>query len=327
MHGVPVLLRCGDPGAARELRRDFARFVSSSKLHRPLRLEVSVGKPSEPPGVSWRGKDGAPYTLCDRGRRRFINYQDEGLASYDYAERKGAIVAESRDLAHELAHFAVLSRAGEELDIRGLHRAHALGFALGRSGALLLGPSGCGKSTIALAMLRSTRLRILSDDTPLIGRGLKLLPFPLRLSLRPSERMDGVPSRFLFRFQRRLYPPKLLVDWEAFEGRIAPSSALKLIFVARGKPEGRTPKVKPCPAPAAFRALFVHLVLGTEVPQMAEYLLNFRGKRFFRLSSIFLMRLKTALGAAARVPAFYFFPARDPEANAMFLGNMLAGRR
>ncbi len=66
------------------------------------------------------------------------------------------------------------------------------------------------------------------------------------------------------------------------------------------------------------------MVVGFGVPQMAEYMLNFRGRRPLKLAAILLRRLRTASRAAFALPAFHLAPSHDPEECAQVLEAFMA---
>ncbi|MGH7806575.1 MAG: hypothetical protein ACRENT_00610 [Thermodesulfobacteriota bacterium] len=97
------------------------------------------------------------------------------------------------DLLHEIVFLFILSTVGQYLDARGLH---ALGVSYNNRGILLILPSGGGKSTLGLELMRHPGFLLLGEDTPLIDRRGYILPFPLRLGVRP-EQDTGIPSQYL----------------------------------------------------------------------------------------------------------------------------------
>ena len=313
-YGLRVCVRSSNPETASRLRRDFSYFSASGDCRG---MSVRIAPAAEASGLPgdagrWRPQRGRGLVFHDEWPFRLIRFADRAYCRYDYRHRAVQIHADDQDLAHEIAHYAVLSRIGEELDVRGWHRVHALGFSLGDKGALALAPSGGGKSRLALAMLRRGKLDILSDDTPLLGFDLTLRAFPLRLGFREGQDLADVPESLQSVFRRLDYPPKRLVDIDFARGRIRPAAALRAIFIVASPRDGAT-TITPSSRSHALKALVSHLVIGSGVPQMAEYMLNFRGRRPLKLAAILLRRLRTASRAVFAAPAFFLAPSRDPE--------------
>src|SRR5262249_11546309 len=156
-----------------------------------LRLEAPpyAGLPSVPASVF------TPRNVSFmQGRTTYIDYFGQALAIFKRDEKHCVVYGNSMDLLHEIAYLFILSTGGDHLDRHGLHRVHALGVSYQNKGILLLLPSGGGKSTMALKVLRRPGFLLLGEDTPLIDRQGRVLPFPLRLGVRPGSD-TGVPAQ------------------------------------------------------------------------------------------------------------------------------------
>ncbi len=326
IYGAAACIRSREAGVVRSLERDFSFFRGKGPcggLSMTIRKNAALPEMNGNRGA-WRPRNGRRLLYRDEGSCRHIRFAGRATCLYDYMRNSAAVFADEHEIAHEIAHYAVLSRLGEDLDARGLHRVHALGFSRGSQGALYLAPSGGGKSRLALAMLRRTKLGILSDDTPLLGSDMALRAFPLRFAFDARESLDDIPPGFKRTFPRLDFPTKHLVDIDFAADRIRPAAALSAIFLARPFIDGRT-RILPASRWHAARALALHLVVGVGVPQMAEYMLNFRGRRPLRLGRILLRRLRVAARAALSIPAFWINPSRDPDECALSLDSFLAG--
>ena len=131
------------------------------------------------------------------------------------------IQGEDAAIVHEAAYLFLLSRIGEHLDALRLPRLHALGLT-GRQGAVaVMLPSGGGKSTLALHALEEGRVRLLSEDSPLLDRRGRLHPFPLRIGVNAVD-AALLPSDHVRRIERMEFHPKLALDLNAFRDRIEP---------------------------------------------------------------------------------------------------------
>lgn len=321
MHGVAFRLDVADEGVRERLRGDF-RYFEASPSAAPLRLSVAVGRPDVSSGRASLRRPG--WAAYDDGDRRHIDYAGAASARWDYARGEGAVVAATPELARELAHLAVLSRAGEALDARGLHRVHALGVAHESRGALVLMGSGGGKSVLGLELLRSTRLGLLSDDTPLLDAAGGLRPFPLPLGLRSRELARGVPEGFLSDFPRRGRETKTVVDPAFFAERVSPRAELTALLLGRRRP-GSPPRLRRISRARALAALIDGLVVGRGVAQMSEYVLRPRAAHLALWAGIAASRLRAAAAAAWSVPAYDFQLSGDAAADARALERLLAG--
>ncbi|MDD5628614.1 MAG: hypothetical protein PHU21_06090, partial [Elusimicrobia bacterium] len=126
IHGVGVTLRGGPEDVLEDLRRDFEYFSMPFPAEAgAIELDLEPRSPEAAPEGKpvFRTKD---YAVLAGPAGRIIVYADGARAEYDYAARRGRILCADPERLHELALLAVLSRAGEALDLRGWHRIHAL---------------------------------------------------------------------------------------------------------------------------------------------------------------------------------------------------------
>jgi hypothetical protein len=192
--------------------------------------------------------------------------------------RRFVVFGESVNSVYEVIYIAMLSAVGEELDVLGYHRIHALGFHFEGEASLLPLKSGGGKSSIAALMLGDSRHQIYSDEIPLV-KGRKIYPFPIRIALRP-EIAKALGFVGLRSFERILFEKKQLL--EIPNSRVARAMDLNRIFFQ---------------SPSLFYAKFMlvwNIVLGSGTPQMAEHML--RLPNVPRLMAIAVRRLVVAVG-------------------------------
>jgi hypothetical protein len=316
-HGTPVRLTAESAGALDELRRDFAAFGAGDDRAPRVSLELCARACPPPAGASsWSWRDFG-VKLVPGGR--LIRYDDGCWVRYDDRAREGVIHAENPERLRELAYLAVLSRAGEELDRRGLHRVHALGVSAPSGAGLVLLPSGGGKSSLALELLRRRSLALLSDECPLVAADGIVRPFLLRLALRAGADVSGLPAGSLRPFRRRGCEEKQLLDPAALGA--APAAPAPLRWLLLGSPSTGEPRLEPLTRAGALAALASALVVGVGLPQMAEYM----ARADFALAAIAASRLRAAfaLAAGARLARFHL-GSLGPAASAGFLEDVMA---
>ena len=275
--GASVEVSSENGAALEPLERDFGHFLAAVASP-AIRLEIVRAAPPRIPAprVFWPWRS---MKISGAGSRRRVDYSGGARLEYDLDAERGTLWAEDPDLSHELSYLAVLSRTGWALDLRGLHRVHALGFTYRGGAGLLLLPSGGGKSRLGLELLRVPGFGFLSDDAPLIReRGLEVSPFPLRLSLR-GEDWRGIPENRLSWFHRRRFGPKRLVDLEYFSAKVAGPAPLRWILVGRSARFGERPGLRECSRARASAALAVNLTLGLGTAQVLELMLPRRPLR------------------------------------------------
>jgi hypothetical protein len=313
------------PAIAEQVRRDFSYFHVASPAGT---ADVEVQLVCEPPPW-YELPDRPPSSLSskclvyDAGDQRFVDYHGEALARWSYRSERGTLWCERPALLHELAYLLILSRIGELLDRRGIHRLHAFGVAVDGKAALLVFPSGGGKTTLGLRVLRDPRVRLLSDDTPLVTRTGDLLAFPVRIG---SVARPPYDDRFLRHFERRENGPKWLVDIEALGGRIAPRARPGIIVLGERRPR-RAARAEPLPRRAAAGELFRSLVVGLGLPQVIEFFLRLSTDDVMTKAGLVASRTAACAALLARSQAYRLTLARDSDANAQALLELLTPAR
>jgi hypothetical protein len=135
--GLPIRLRCGDPGFARQIQERYAGYVvSSGKVGFNFNIELA------PPGTACRDED--VRVTCDSGR--WLMQRGDFRAEWNPSTASGCIQQTinpySLDCVLRIVHTLLLARKGGFL----LHASSAI-----RNGRAFLfsGISGAGKTTMA----------------------------------------------------------------------------------------------------------------------------------------------------------------------------------
>ena len=302
------------------LERDFNYFKTPNSQTQPdFQWELFAESPPESPErfPRFTFRD---FTIYQKRGVRQIEYdQGAALSIFDFKSFKGRIYCPDQERLQELAYLAILSRVGEALDRRGLHRVHALGFEYAGFGGVVLLPSGGGKSTLALELLRSQApVGFFSEDTPLICRHGLLHAFPLRWSFRTGAKLDWIPKNFIRPFHRKNYGDKSLLDVNFFSKQIRSGLPLRWVIVGQ-----RTSRAVSSLGPASFArgvfVLFKNLVIGLGVPQMAEYRLRFGLIDLTRLAQDAYSRLKALKLMLGQSSVYSFSLGDDPSESVVVL--------
>ena len=216
-------------------------------------------------------------------------------------------------LVHEIAYLFILSTTGQYFDSRGIHRVHALGVSYHNKGILLLLPSGGGKSTMALELMHCPGFLLLGEDTPLIDKHGCILPFPLRLGVRPEKETD-VPAEYLRTVDRMEFDPKTLIDIEYFKDRIGGKVEPSLILIGE-RNLGDVSEIVPLARRRALLALVKYMVVGLGVYQGMEFVLERGLTELFGKGGVAISRLYNSVRLLARAPAYRFVMGRNIEKN------------
>jgi hypothetical protein len=316
-YGVGVTIAAPGP-VIDELRRDFSFFVRplSGGIFRAMRITVFEQKPpfERVPEVraSLYQPDSVSYDWRDV---RFVDYNGAALSIYDFRAEHGEVYATDSDLLHELVYLLILSRVGELLDGKRIHRVHALGIAREGKGILCLLPQGGGKTTLALELLKESSVQLLSDDTPLITARGEVLPFPARIGIDPAM-AASIPDKFKGTLLRRKYGAKTLVDIEFFKDHIAVAAVPVSLLLVGEREFSLKPRFVKAGKLVGGIALFKNSIIGLGLPQMVEYFLRHGLKEVLSKGEIFLSRFLIAMNIILKSDTYRFVMGRDPEENA-----------
>jgi len=305
----------------KETSLDFSVFAATEAGGGP-RITISLSAPESPVKArfifTW--KDCRIYLRADG--KRLVTYPQGASCLCDYAAETFELKTPDPLLARELSYLLILSRAGEALDLLGLHRLHAGAVAFGGIPLLFCGRQGAGKTTLLLELLKQPGFSLISDDTPLIGRDGTVYPFPLRLGIG-AENPHFASGLGLRPFRRRHYPEKFLLEkWLPAPGRVKPARGGYLFKLEKAAGPGFRELGKT----AAWAELAKSLALGWGVPQMGEYFIRFSPEQFFIKSGILLSRLKAARALINSSQLWKFGTGPDPAANAAALRYLLDRR-
>jgi hypothetical protein len=308
-----------------DLRRDFTFFHvpvrpdMPERCDRPrIRVELCPTSPPYEQLPAVPATVSTPRNVCFRSDgATYIDYFGAGLAIFHRREQRCVVYAADDDLAHEIAYLFILSTVGQHLDRRGLHRLHALGVSYRHRGVAVLLPMGGGKSTLALELLRRPGFRLLSDDTPLIDRRGRFVPFPLRLGVRP-EQQTGIPSRYLRTVRRMEFDPKTLIDLDYFADRLSGPVEPGLILVGQ-RNLGDVSTIVPLARRDALQALIKNMVVGLGVYQGMEFVLERGVGEVLGKAGVATSRLRNSLRLLSRAPAYRFVLGRDRGRNTQTL--------
>ncbi|MFZ2087987.1 MAG: hypothetical protein WAU47_05380, partial [Desulfobaccales bacterium] len=252
----------------------------------------------------------------------YLDYFGRALSVYRTAQRRWEIFCRDRDLAHEVAFLTILSRVGQHLDSVGLYRVHALGVAAGNRAALVLLPMAGGKTTLALRLLKSEGVKLLSEDSPLLGPDGQVHPFPLRIGVRPGGEPSEIPSHFCRTVQRMEFGPKTLIDIGYFQDRLASPCQVGAILLGERWLTGPS-SIRPGNRRQAVREFVKNCVVGLGLYQGVEFILERSSLELLGQTSLALSRLRRSLEVIARAQVYRFALGQEVEETAAVLQTFL----
>jgi len=319
-YGVGLEVTSSAPIVLEYLARDF-EFFAWPAAGAGVELRVHAGAPPWERIPDRIAAMVTPKALSyDDGPVRYNDYHRQALAIYDFEREQGEIWALTEDFLYEITYLTALSRIGELHDLRGIHRVHALGVAVGGQGALVLLPEAGGKTTLALELLKYPEVQLLSDDTPLVQRGM-LRAFPTRLGIR-SDCVSGIDPRHIRIMNRRQGGPKTLVDFSHFRDRVAAEARPRALIVGL-RSSGAASRIEPIARIRGLPALTANLVFGLGLPQVVEFFLRGGVFELFRKASIVGSRVAASLRLSAQTKCYRLVLGRDIEAAARAVRSVL----
>lgn len=325
-HGIEATVTSDDAEALGLVEHDFGLFLGPGPAPggaAAIEIRLVLGRPPadriprKRPLV--RTKDAAVYR---QGDVRVYDSRGEALVIYDMRARRAEIHSLDRDLLREKCYLLVMTRVGEELDRRGLHRIHAMGVAHQGHAVVCLLPSGGGKTTLALSLLALPGFALLSEEVPLLSRAGRLHAFPVRMGVVEGTRLD-IPARFLQAFRRSRREAKVLIDTRYFARLIAPPAEPGIVFVGRRVGAGQA-GIVPLSRLAGLAALLGPCVAGSGIPQLLEYLLRLDLGDIKRQVPILWSRLVASARLARRSAVYELRLGPDREANARLVAQYAA---
>lgn len=297
-----------------QVRRDFLYFHVPPRERVDARVQLLREPPSYDDLPPVPATVITPRNVCFRdGTKTYIDYFGRALAVRDRRSRELVVRSTDDHLLHEIAYLFFLSTVGEHLDRIGVHRVHALGMSYHDEGVLVLLPSGGGKSTLALELLRRPGFLLLAEDTPLIDRRGRMLPFPLRLGIRADQETD-IPAKHLRTLHRMEFEPKTLIDLDYVAGRIGSPAYPRLTFIGR-RHLGDVSRIVPIPRRRALRSLMSNMVVGLGIYQGLEFLLERSTAEIAGKVGMAGSRLYNAMRLLQRTSVFRFDLGRDTKRN------------
>jgi hypothetical protein len=117
-------------------------------------------------------REGLGYRVCRylRGTEVYLNGNSASCFGEDAAE------------LYQSIYYFILSRVGELLELKGLHRIHAVTIQNGKTICFPMDSFG-GKTSIALETMSRRSGKVLGDELA-ITNGVSIFPFPIRIGVR-----------------------------------------------------------------------------------------------------------------------------------------------
>jgi len=320
-YGVRVGVQCDDDEILKRVGNDFSFFLMDPDQyqngeHDDLIIAAHRYPPDYDALPALEASFFSPRNICySDGQLTYMDYFGRALSIYNREKERLEIHCDQLYLLHEIIYLSVLSRVGELLEKRRMHRVHALGFECKGESALFMMPSGCGKTTLALEILRKrVPFRLISEDSPLINAAGQVLPFPLRLGVLRNKPRD-VSEKYLTYTERMEFEPKYLISLEAFGDSIAtqPSSP-RFVFIGT-RTLSPNCVIQKAGIAKTISAFLRHMVVGVGLYQGVEFLLQSSWFDLVKKVNVFLSRVIRAAAVLRQSKVYILKLGKGPERN------------
>lgn len=307
------------------IRKDFSHFVCDKDNQIATHVNIEIFQETPPYNIikkdakkTFHTKDTINY---DSGNLRFSDHHGKALTIYDFSKEKGQIYSQDESILHERTYLLILSRVGNLLDRKGIHRVHALGISINNKAILCLLPMKGGKTTLCLELLKEKDIKLISDETPLMNSNYEILSFPSRLGVLDDINLD-VPHKYLRRFNRSQFAPKTLIDIEFFQGKISDTSVPYIVLIGK-RDSSRNTQLQQITKLRTALPFWINSVIGRELPHTASYFMRFNLKDILAYIKIALSRFIVCSKIVFKSKTYRFRLGTNPRANAKFLAEFL----
>jgi hypothetical protein len=302
---IDVSLAHGDPAGDGDfdvlgnLGKDFYFFRRHVDPARPgprveLRLHLTTFDRTALPPLGSVGLTPRNYFYA-HGHTLYADYFNKAFTVYDRSTRSLDVYTLKTAMAYEIAYLFILSQTGLHLDSIHMHRVHGLGISYRGKGCLLLLPSGGGKSTHGYKLLANPEVRILSEDSPVLDRNLRMHAFPTRIGINPADLGEPVAPEHIRTIERMEFSPKTVIDITCFEDKLE-LNPVRLETILIGKRFlGDHAAVRRAGRLRGFKALLTKMVIGIGLYQGLEYLMHRGTLSALKLMPTFVRRLFLAV--------------------------------
>ncbi len=274
IHGIRFCISGEDDSASATLASEFNFFrCDNDPKPASLTIELITQKPpyADVPDVvatNYTARN-VSFTVTER---TWLDYGGRALALWDRGAGRFQVFSEDLDLQYEAGYLFLLSRLGELLDERGIHRLHAMALAYRGRAILAVMPMGGGKSTLAASLLRYPELDFLSDDCPLIASNGDVHAFPLHIGVLPGGEAE-IPAEMRRTIRRMEFGPKVLVSHEYFAHRVTPSAKPGIVFLGR-RVLNNSCRIEPTSRGERYQSMLADCVVGLGLFQGMEFVLR-----------------------------------------------------
>lgn len=253
----------------------------------------------------------------DHNGIRYNDYYGELLSEMNFKKEEAILYSLNLDKMHEIAYLIILSRVGKKLDLMGLHKLHAFAVSYDDLALVCMMPTRGGKSTLLMELLKNPKIKIISDDIPLINRAGQVLGFPMKIGLDslPAELSVSDPDNNIYEMKRSQYGTKKLISLQGLSHKVESldKKFSSIILVEAFRHNSEKSLLVKSSLLKTSKGLFKHGVIGFGLPMILEYFWEFGISDFLKKTFIFFSRALSFLRLSLRSKKYILFLGREPK--------------
>jgi hypothetical protein len=302
------------------LTKDFWSYIIHEKSSQvDFDLALDIIKTDEPIFIpeglvaSMQTQNAITY---DIGDVRYCNYYSKAFSEINLKTNRARVHGIEFDKIHEIAYLLILSRVGKKLDLQGLHKLHAFAVSFNDIAFVCMMPSKGGKSTLLVELLKDPRIKMISDDIPLIDSKGRVHSFALKIGLDqiPPELEVVEKDKNVYSIKREAFGEKKLVCTRGIQDRVESSKIFKKIILAEGVRFNSDHSVLTAASwPFIMKGLFKHGVIGVGSPIVIEYFWESGVGDFWTKTKIFFKRLIGFFLLSLRAKKMKLLSGKEPS--------------
>ena len=257
---------------------------------------------------------------------KVVDYFGKGVVVEESEDCRFLLISSDINFLQEAFYLLIMSLFGKYCDRNKMMRIHALCLSYKNVALLLPMPPGSGKSTMAMALLQNKNFKLISDDEPILKRDGKIYPFPIRIGTLDSQKIEKIPSEFVYEINRMEFGKKYFIDYD-FWGKQLEQNAHEdyILLVGRRILNGRS-KISETSKTKAMKTVIRDAVIGIGLYQGVEFVFKNSPWEILKKISTALMRLKLAFRMVNRSSSYEFILSQDISENVETLERFLESK-